>query len=83
VGYRYGEHRYSEGLYSRWPDWWHDKACANELWVGQACVPAPFAELPALGVRWQAPVSNVTIWADDPSKVPHPEQRPVKWQRTR
>ena len=40
MGYRYGERKYSEGLYSRWPDWWRDKTCAHEQWTAQACAPA-------------------------------------------
>jgi hypothetical protein len=39
MGYRYGEHRYSEGRYSRWPDWWHEKTCAVDTWEVQACKP--------------------------------------------
>jgi hypothetical protein len=37
VGYRFGEHRYSEGRYSRWPDWWHDKVCQDEKWDTAVC----------------------------------------------
>lgn len=37
MGYRYGEHKYSEGRYSRWPDWWHQKECVASGWQGIAC----------------------------------------------
>ena len=45
MGYRYGEHRYSEGRYSRWPDWWHDKRCLNDVWADSACAPPVWTEL--------------------------------------
>lgn len=49
MGYRYGERRYSEGLYSRWPDWWHDKTCVNDAWAAQECRPPLWlASAPAL-----------------------------------
>ena len=37
MGYRYGERKYSEGLYSRWPDHWHDKVCDQDKWAAQKC----------------------------------------------
>jgi hypothetical protein len=39
VGYRYGEHRYGQGRYSRWPDWWHTKDCQASGWQALDCAP--------------------------------------------
>jgi len=83
VGYRYGEHKYGERLYSRWPDWWHDKACENERWVANDCLPSEFAPMPVEPAIWQKQAVGPVIWADDPAKVPHPEQwRPTQWRKT-
>lgn len=82
MGYRYGEHKYGEGLYSRWPDWWHDRLCLTEIWTPQDCVLPAFAETPAEVIRWRSQAADVTIWADDPAKIPHPEQRPTRWRKT-
>lgn len=57
MGYRYGEHRYSEGRYSRWPDWWHEKDCTVQGWQATAC--APPAWLPA--------DRRQTAWAPSPA----------------
>lgn len=36
MGYRYGMRRYSQGLYSRWPDHWQAKVCVNDVWASTA-----------------------------------------------
>lgn len=75
MGFRYGEHRYSEGLYSRWPDWWHDKRCLQDEWADKTCrrptwIPtsgAPYvdprpAHLKPARPAWQAPASERPLW---------------------
>jgi len=36
MGYRYGERRYGQGLYSAWPDQWRLLACRNDQWAPAA-----------------------------------------------
>lgn len=51
MGYRYGEHHYGEGLYSRWPGW-RPKVCNPEIWLPQVC------KAPA----WTPTVPDKPVW---------------------
>lgn len=70
MGYRFGERRYSEGLYSRWPDWWHDKACENDAWAPQECHPPGWAPSQPVKPPW-APTARRKV-AAVPFKLAEP-----------
>ena len=53
MGSRYGERKYSEGRYSRWPDHWRARVCATEAWTTQVCKPPLWTEVPPPG--WEPP----------------------------
>lgn len=36
MGYRFGERRYGQGLYSRWPDQWRLLHCQTNQWLPEA-----------------------------------------------
>jgi hypothetical protein len=74
MGYRYGEHRYSEGLYSRWPDWWHAKDCVNDIWDETICEPLVVEIVEPVLSSWESVMCGPRIWAPDPDLIPHPEQ---------
>jgi hypothetical protein len=78
MGYRYGEHRYGEGLYSRWPDWWHDKSCLGEEWKALACEPVVAVPAPPPPAVWTPVDGHSSIWA--PSVPVTPPWAPVPLQ---
>lgn len=60
MGYRYGERKYSEGLYSRWPDWWRDKSCENGVWADLSCETKAWEP-----VATPEPPSPISPWQPD------------------
>ena len=67
MGYRYGERKYSEGLYSRWPDQWHDKVCTqDDSWVGSNCETTPWQAEVVTGV-WEKSVDVKEPWTVIPA----------------
>jgi hypothetical protein len=85
MGYRFGEHRYSEGRYSRWPDWWHDRLCHEGEWDDLACDPNGWAdatpEPPYFPLLWEPVPSIETAWESKPPETFNPwgpVDQPVK-----
>lgn len=88
MGFRYGEHKYSEGLYSRWPDWWHAKDCLNDLWGERTCDPLAVEIVPPPSSSWAAAAAcDPPFWTTTPDTVPTPwkaaPQQAVMKQRER
>jgi hypothetical protein len=63
MGYPYSDARYGSGLYSRRPDWWRDKACANDAWTGKTCPPLAWAPIVVRN-------PDDRPWLPAPSKAP-------------
>jgi hypothetical protein len=63
MGYRYGEHKYGEGLYSRWPDWWHEKTCVKDEWEPLACEDSPWQPAAPPPNPWQPVAPPEAPWA--------------------
>lgn len=60
MGYKFGRHKYGEGLYSRWPDWWEQKECENDEWTDQGCEISP----------WTPVVPAPDLWTDQTCQPP-------------
>lgn len=93
MGYRYGEHKYSEGLYSRWPDWWHDKRCRLKGWDVNECAPEiwnppdpgvqMFETIVCAPLSWTPAVGvEVPPWEKGDQQAVLKKQA-VRWGRTR
>lgn len=52
MGFPYGDGLYGKGLYSRRPDWWRGKACANDGWSIGDCPPNPWAPAAPQPTAW-------------------------------
>jgi hypothetical protein len=84
MGYRFGEHRYGEGLYSRWPDWWHDKGVPGRCVDDASCAPPTWAPVAPPANAW-APVGGpAPVWAPSvpggPPWAPTARRKPVPGQ---
>ena len=73
MGYRYGERHYGEGLYSRWPDWWHGRVCEEERWTVTPCAPPAWEAPPAQSGGWRPVTPELNIWLP----VPPPGKPPA------
>ena len=75
MGFRFGERKYSEGLYSRWPDWWRNRACLNDVWDQAACAPPVWTELlppPPMSPLLPWSPMGVTRGGNSPARAPAP-----------
>lgn len=62
MGFRFGERKYGEGLYSRWPDDWRDQPpVPPPFWQVKACEPKIWAPPTQPPPAW-TPLVRKTAW---------------------
>lgn len=79
MGYRYGEHKYGEGLYSRWPDWWHTKDCLNDEWAEKVCAALGIEIVPPPASTLEPIACTPPTWEGETPETP-PEWTPASQQ---
>ena len=72
MGYRYGERKYSEGLYSRWPDWWRDRMCGEEDWTTPVCDSPGWTAPVQMPGPWRPLVADAGGWTEVVLPAPLP-----------